>query len=274
MTGWFSVHRKLKDNAIFSDPFILKLWMLCLMKVSYTEHEQLIGNQLVKLLPGEFITGRFALSDEYNKGMKKDMVVSERTLWRWMKKFEEWGMLSIKSTTKYSVITVVNWNQYQLTDQQVSSKCPATVQQVSTNNKGNTENKGNNKPSSRKQVYDVDSDYYKLADFMKSEIMKNSPNMKEPNLQKWANDFRLLIEVDKKKVPPAEIKSEVSRLIRWVQQDSFEMAVILSPSSLRRRYDSLILKMKNDSQPKQKEGRTYVKPKTYRPDSVDLGDEA
>lgn len=241
MTGWFSVHRKLKESAVFSDPFILKLWMLCLMKVSYTDHEQLVGRQMVKLQPGEFVTGRYSLAEEYNRGVKKDMIVSERTLWRWLKNFEEWEMLSIKSTTKYSVITVINWHQYQTSDQQVSSSRPSNDQQVSTNNKGNKGNKENNKEVRHKQVYDTDSPYFILADFFYKEILRNNSNHKEPNLQTWSEEFRKIIELDKRD------KKEVSKLIRFVQRDDFEMVNVLSPAKLRKRYDNLAMKMNKSS---------------------------
>lgn len=143
MAGWISLHRKIMDNPIYSNANMLKLWIHCLMKATHTKRDQLIGNQLVKLEVGEFVTGRHALADEFNKGTKKDEIVSDRTLWRWMKNFEEWEMLSIKSTTKYSVITVKNWSEHQQRDQPVSSSRPADDQPVSTNNNVNNSNNGN-----------------------------------------------------------------------------------------------------------------------------------
>lgn len=143
MAGWISLHRKIMDNPIYSNAFMLKLWIHCLMKASHKEHDQLVGNQIVKLQPGQFVTGRFSLSDEFNKGAKKDEVISDRTLWRWIKNFEEWQMLSIKSTSKYSVVTVLNWNEHQSNDHQVSISCPSDVQEVSTNNNVNNVNNVN-----------------------------------------------------------------------------------------------------------------------------------
>ena len=67
MTGWISLHRKIMDNPIYSNAFMLKLWIHCLMKASHKEHNQLVGNQMVKLEPGQFVTGRNALADEFNK---------------------------------------------------------------------------------------------------------------------------------------------------------------------------------------------------------------
>src|SRR5690606_5483547 len=94
--------------------------------------------------------------------------------------------------------------------------------------------------STRKQVFEPDSDYYKLAEFMLSEIRKNNPSHKQPNLQTWSEDFRKLVEIDKRE------KREISRMIRWTQKDEFEMVNVLSPAKLRKRYDNLAMKMKRD----------------------------
>ena len=141
MQGWVSIHRKIMNNPVWQDPKLLKLWMLCLLEASHKEHEQLVGRQIVKLKAGEFVTGRFALAEKYNQGMKKADKVNERTLWRWLKNLEQGDFLSIKSTTKYSVVSIKNWDLYQNNDHQVSGKCPTNVHQVSTNNNGNNDNK-------------------------------------------------------------------------------------------------------------------------------------
>lgn len=140
------------DHEIYSDPHLLKLWIHCLLKASHTEREQLVGRQIVSIFPGQFVTGRDALAAEFNKDVKKDLVVSSRTLWRWMKTFEKLQMLSIKSETKFSVVTVLNWSNYQNNDQQVSNKCPSNDQQVSTNNNVNNVNKENKKDISNQQA--------------------------------------------------------------------------------------------------------------------------
>jgi DnaD/phage-associated family protein len=133
------------NNPVWQDPKLLKLWMLCLLEATHKEHEQLVGKQIIKLQPGEFVTGRFSLAKTYNEGAKKANLVEERTLWRWMKMLETYDFLSIKSNTKYSVITIKNWNLYQPNVQPVSNKCPADVQPMSTNNNGNNVNNDNKK---------------------------------------------------------------------------------------------------------------------------------
>src|SRR5690606_6119177 len=116
----------------------------------------------------------------------------------------------------------------------------ATNRQLTANKNVRTK-EGKKKGSNRKQVYDSDSPSYKIADFFYKEILRNNPGHKEPDLQKWADDIRKIIELDERD------KSEVSRLIRWVQQDSFEMANVLSPAKLRTRYDALIIKMNQNT---------------------------
>lgn len=125
------------NNPVWQDPKLLKLWMLCLLEASHKEYEQLVGRQIVKLQPGEFVTGRYALAKAFNDGAKKSDFVPESTIWRWMKWLEKNDFLNIKSTTKFSVISIKNWNLYQQNEQQMNNKRTTNEQQVDTNNNGN-----------------------------------------------------------------------------------------------------------------------------------------
>jgi hypothetical protein len=92
-------------------------------KMSY-----IVGGQQLELLPGQIIIGRKRLAEEL--GMSEQ---STRTCLKLLKNF---GNLTIKSTNKYSVLTVVNWESYQsgsskLTNKPTSNQ-PATNQQLTT----------------------------------------------------------------------------------------------------------------------------------------------
>src|SRR5690554_2875880 len=121
MSGWIKLHRKIEEKAIWQDPPMLKLWLYCLIRANHTETEVLIEKQEIKLYPGQFVTGRYALAEDYNRGTKKRHRVPPNTLWRWLQKFKEWDMLDIKPTNKYSVITIKNWHAYQQNEQQMNS---------------------------------------------------------------------------------------------------------------------------------------------------------
>jgi hypothetical protein len=142
MQGWVSIHRKIMNNPVWQNPNLLKLWMYCLFKASHAEHEILIGTQSIKLQRGQFITGRKALTEDLNKGVKPDQQLSEKTWERYMKNFEKWQMLSIEVTNKYSLITILNYDNHQggsrkigqESDHQLTNSCPPTYHQVTTNN--------------------------------------------------------------------------------------------------------------------------------------------
>ena len=49
-------------------------------------------------------------------------------------------------------------------------------------------------------------------------------------------------------------EEQIKYLMKWVQQDDFEMTNVLSPSKIRKRYDQLVMKVKNQKKkPKKQE---------------------
>lgn len=117
--GWIKLYRSIREGEIFNDHQLLRLWLICLTEATYKECSQLIGKQTVHLMPGEFVTGRFDIFEKYNQGLKNtDKIKGEKTVYRWLEKLESLGCVTIKKTTKYSVISIVNWSEYQQNDQQ------------------------------------------------------------------------------------------------------------------------------------------------------------
>ena len=82
------------------------------------------------------------------------------------------------------------------------------------------------------------------AEYLFKEIQNNNPDAKKPNLEKWANEFRLIRERDKR------TDQQIKYLINWSQQDSFWKTNILSPASLRKQFDRLVTKIKSDKEQK------------------------
>lgn len=181
LQGWVSIHRKIMNNPVWQDPKLFKLWMLCLLEASHKEHDQLVGKQIVNLQPGQFITGRFSLSKLFNEGAKKSDIVPESTVWRWLKWLEKNEFLNIKSSTKFSVITIKNWNLYQQSEQQMNNKRTANEQQMNTNNngnKGNNDNKKNTTTTAENPVQLFEQLLCRL-----SPIQMNS-------IYQWVDDFK------------------------------------------------------------------------------------
>ncbi|OMD21302.1 hypothetical protein BJP48_30350 [Paenibacillus odorifer] len=153
MDGWIKLHRKIRENPVFNDMNLFRLWMICLTEATHKERDQMIGKQIVKLLPGEFVTGRFDLAEMYNRGLKKKEQKPPTTVWRWLENLEKHEFVVIKSNNKFSVVAVVKWLEYQSDDQQngqqVVNKWSTDGQQVVTNknvkNVKNVENVKKNK---------------------------------------------------------------------------------------------------------------------------------
>nr|DAY50698.1 MAG TPA: replisome organizer [Caudoviricetes sp.] len=234
--GYIKLYRKISESFVWTNSDMFKLWCLCLMKASHENRKFLFNGQEVHLSSGQFVTGRDAIAKEFNQGVTSDQLIVSRTLWRWLKRFEKEGMLSISSTPKYSVITINNWNQYQANDQQLSSDCPSSVQQLSTNknDKNDKNDKNNNIMSkkSKKRIYSDDDPNKKLAKLLFKLISKNQ-SIQDPDFDKWANTIRLTIEADKR------TGKEVQEMIVWSSQSDFWSSVILSPTSLRKHFDKM-----------------------------------
>jgi len=123
--GWIKLHRKLLDNKIFDNERLLKVWVWCLLKASHTEYDQLVGLQTVHLIPGQFIYGRFKNAEE--------LKLNPNTLKDYMKFLSDEKFIAIKSTNKYSVVSVEKWELYQSERIENTSKTPAKHQQNTTN---------------------------------------------------------------------------------------------------------------------------------------------
>ena len=182
-TGYIKLYRKVTNSFVWTNANMFKLWSLCLMKASHKESRFIFNGQEIAVSSGQFVTGRAVIEKEFNEGVPRDQQIVGRTLWRWLKKFENEQMLSISSTPKYSVITINNWDDYQVNDQQVSNNRPTSVQQLSTyknekNEKNDKNINNNNKGSSIRSIWEnngfglmssktmTDFDYW-ISDFEK-----------------------------------------------------------------------------------------------------------
>lgn len=124
-------------------------------------------------------------------------------------------------------------------------------------NKTKEKNSKESYDSSPKQVYDEDSIHYRLALRLYQNILKNNSGHKEPNLQIWANDVRLMMERDKR------TEDQIAYLMDWVQNHSFWKTNILSVSKLREKYDQLVIRVKEDIN-KQNKQVVNLKPKAFQ----------
>jgi phage replication O-like protein O len=112
--------------------------------------------------------------------------------------------------------------------------------------------KENNKKNTRQpKTYDEDSSFYKMALYFFDKVSAVAEEagvqhfLKKVNLQKWADDFRKLIEND------GVDKRLAKEVMDWVTQDPFWKTNVLSAKKLREKFGELAIKMKTVQKPKQ-----------------------
>lgn len=81
-------------------------------------------------------------------------------------------------------------------------------------------------------------DANRLANLLKSEILRNKPDYRitMPQERNWAKTAQLMLTRDRR------TPEQIENVIRWVQKDEFEMANVLSMDKLRARFDQLEMK--------------------------------
>lgn len=209
--GYIKLYRKVTSSFVWTNSNMLKLWILCLTKASHKESRFIFNGQEIHVSSGQFVTGRAVIEKEFNEGVPLDQQVVGRTLWRWLKKFENEEMLSIKSTTKYSVISIKNWDEYQSSDQQVSSGRPSTVQQVSTykNDKNDKNEKNNNIHDENSPLQEIVQIYESIFGMINSFVFQN--------LEQWCEDLspELVIEALKRSKSANNFKYTENILKNW-----------------------------------------------------------
>jgi len=133
--GKIWLHRKLLEDIIFDNEKGLKVWLWCLLKASWKERIVLLGRNKIKINKGQFIFGREKASEE--------LKMSPSTAYFWMRFLRVNSYINIKTTNKYSIISVKNWQKYQSVNSKVNNKKTTKRQQKDTNNKVNKVNKVN-----------------------------------------------------------------------------------------------------------------------------------
>jgi len=131
--GWIKLWRKSTDSEVFQNPELWLFWCWCLLKASRKNRKQVVGWQTIELKPGQFVFGR--------KKAAQELPLSEQKIRTCLKKLKTLQKLTIKSTNKFSLITIEKWDTYQdhynrnnqLTNQQLTNNQPTTNQQLTTN---------------------------------------------------------------------------------------------------------------------------------------------
>lgn len=103
--GYIKLWRKSLDNDLIRNPLAWQLMCWCLLNATHKRMTRLLGTSSITLEPGQLITGRKKLAQELHSTEQKirtalDLLIANQ-------------FLTIKSTNKFSIISITNWHTYQ-----------------------------------------------------------------------------------------------------------------------------------------------------------------
>lgn len=259
--GYIIISRKIIESEIWDKPpLYTKVWLYLLTQAQHSDYKKLKRGQLFTSIP-EIIEACSWKVGYRTEKPTKDQIYQ---IIDWLRKGNERvhegetkaTMITTTKATQGLLINIENYDFYQTSNNYESNdegngeeEAKATRKQRQPDNiNKNDKNVKNDNNSSRpkSKIYDKESVPYRLSLRLLNAIRKNNEGFKEPNLQSWSNDIRLMIEKDNR------TEEQIKYLIDWCQQDTFWKTNILSPSKLRKQYDQLVLKCKQEHNRKKK----------------------
>jgi hypothetical protein len=216
--GWIKLHRKLLDWEWFTDTPVLALFIYLVVSANH-KPKKFRGHEIER---GQTVIGLHSAAER--TGLSPQKV---RTA---LKKLKSTGEITSKSTNKFTIITICNYEKYQI---QESAEQQALQQ---TNNKPLTTNKKERKKEIKKKRLSVET-YVPTAQMLIDIVEEKKPgkNLGNRTARQWANSIRLLVERDK------ESHEHVQNVLRWYSQnwDDTYTPVVESGKSLRDKFSSL-----------------------------------
>lgn len=106
--GWICIHRKLLKNPMVEKPMYFSLWIILLLKANHEARKFIWNGKTIDVPAGSFVTGRKKLSTETG--------IPETTMERILNYFESEKQIGQQKTTKYRLISILRWKDYQIVD--------------------------------------------------------------------------------------------------------------------------------------------------------------
>jgi predicted transcriptional regulator len=143
--GWIKIHRKIMETSWYKRSIVVHLFIHLLIKANHQESKFFWNGKEITIKRGEFITGLSKLSEETGISIQ-----SIRTALNILKST---NTITIKSTNKFSIIQIVNYDQYQNEDIKSTSKLTSKVtNNQQTTNKQLTTNKNDKNDKNEKNI--------------------------------------------------------------------------------------------------------------------------
>ncbi|MBT2215867.1 hypothetical protein KK120_08895 [Virgibacillus dakarensis] len=252
--GYVLLARKIRKSALWKSLKATHRVVLIdlLLQAQFKDGEVIRNGEIIPLKRGQIATSYQQIVDDI-----ADKDVTVKVVRNAINKLVKHDFLakdeSVSRAKKGLLLTIVNYGIYQESDnykgkergkdmgnegaKQGQSKGKAGAINKNDNNVEECNNNDKKKSRHKFEIRDMT-----LAELLLTKIRENNPNYKQPNLEKWANDVRLMRERDER------TEKQIEYLINWSQDNDFWQSNILSTAKLREKFDTLIMQAKREKQ--------------------------
>ena len=196
MEGWIKIYRDITKHWIWNDPVKFKWWIDMLLMANHEDKKINIGMKLVVCKRGQSVMSLSSWAKRW--GVSRDRVRA------FFKLLENDAMIEHTSNTKFTQITICNYDSYQddltTNSQQTHNKLTTNSQQTHTN-----KNDKNDKNIIYANAY--------TSDCVESDAKEEPVLTKNPEIAKAYKDYyNRQVEENKSQMPRIKSKIENNRL--------------------------------------------------------------
>lgn len=148
--GYIIVWRSILETPLWTNPKLQRIFFWVLLRANYKIKEVFPATEKIVLQPGQFVTSYPHIS--------KELKISVGSVKTYLDLLKTEKIIETRSTNKYTVITIQNWNELQNPEKKNESKMKTERKQTETNNTLNTFNSKNKSSNDSSQDKEKSSD--------------------------------------------------------------------------------------------------------------------
>jgi len=226
--GYIKDWRKSLDHPLYKKPLIWHFWGYCLKKASHKNRDLFLGGKVVSIKKGSFVFGRKKASEETG--------LTERQIRTALKHLQKLQNLTIKTTNKYSIVSIINWDTYQLDE----NKNDQQNDQLPTSYRPATDHRQECKELKNDKNTDKIKNFVReFASYISSVHKNKAPKVTNSLISQSADTVDKLIRID------GFTLDYIKSVCRWAVKDDFYCTNFFSLAALRKKSSNGATKFAN-----------------------------
>lgn len=103
--GWITLNRQIVDHWVWKNHEYAFAWIDLLLMVNHENKKILVNNTPTTIKRGQTLTSIYKLAQRWQWSRKR--------IYSFLRALEQDGMIKRESTTRYTIVTIVNYGKYQ-----------------------------------------------------------------------------------------------------------------------------------------------------------------